>query len=86
MNNLFQLLSSPLYLRFTEDEVGLCNKYIFIYILGLHFMEVNVAISIKVDTLFRGRMYFIRGGGKLHERKEIFPPGERKYFLPPVTL
>jgi len=29
-------------------------------------MEVNVAISIKVETYFGGRMYFVRG---------------RKYFL-----
>jgi len=28
-------------------------------------------------------MYFVRGGGKLHKGEEIFPPGERKYFLPP---
>jgi len=31
-------------------------------------------------------MYFVRGGGELHEGEEICPPGERKYFLPPVTF
>jgi len=53
-------------------------------------MEVNnEANNIKVETLFWGRMYTVRGGGKYHEGEEIeeiFPPGERKYFLPPVNL
>jgi len=59
MNNLFQFLSTPFHLRFTIDEV--CNKY---YILGLHFVEVNIAINIKVETLFRGANVFRERGGK----------------------
>jgi len=46
-------------------------------------MEVNVAISIKVETLFRGANVFREGDGKLHEGEEIIPPGEGKYFLLP---
>jgi len=45
-------------------------------------MEVNEAINMKVETLFRGANVFREGGGKKHEGKEIFPPGERKYFFP----
>jgi len=45
-------------------------------------MEVNVAINIKVETLFRGQMYFVRGGRKITLEggnisswgEEIFPP------------
>jgi len=44
-------------------------------------MEVNVAINIKGDTLFQGRMYFVRGGREIARGEEIFPPGTRKYFL-----
>jgi len=39
-----------------------------------------------VETLFRGANVFREVDGKLHEGEEIFPPGERKYFFPPVTL
>jgi len=44
-------------------------------------MEVNIAINIKVESLFRGRMYCVRGaetargGGNIFSwGEEIFPP------------
>jgi len=54
-------------------------------------MEVNVAINIKVETLFRGANLFreggrkiARGGGNISSwgEEKIFPPGARKYFIP----
>jgi len=37
-------------------------------------MEVNVAINIKVETLFRGANVFREGGQKIARGEEIFPP------------
>jgi len=37
-------------------------------------VEVNVAINIKVETLFQGRMYFVRGAEISTRGEEIFPP------------
>jgi len=56
-----------------------CNNY---YILGLRFTEVNVAINIKVETLFRGANIFREGGREIAQGggyisswgEEIFPP------------
>jgi len=45
-------------------------------------MEFNVAINIKGETLFRGANVFHEEGRKIARGEDIFPPGERKYFLP----
>jgi len=57
----------------------------------VHFIEVNVAtrnlFKIKVETLFLGANVFREGGRKIARGGgKKFPPVERKYFLPIVTL
>jgi len=60
-----------------------CDKY---YILGLRFMEMNVAINIKVETLFRGANVFRKGGRKITRGGGNISSWGEKYFLPRVTL
>jgi len=49
-------------------------------------MEVNVAINIKMGTLFPGANVFREGGRKIARGGGNISPWERKYFLTPVTL
>jgi len=47
-------------------------------------MEVNVAINIKVETLFRGANVFREGGAE--KRGGNISSGGEEIFLPPATL
>jgi len=92
-NNLFQFLSSPFHLRCTVDEV--CNKYYILHNIRPTFYEnikcSNFMAYIKCSNQYqlRWRLYFggecISWGGEENSTR-VYPPGERKYFLSPVTL
>jgi len=45
-------------------------------------MEVNVAINIKVETLFRGGVYFVRGAENSTRGRKDFIRGRRNISFP----
>jgi len=49
-------------------------------------MEVNVAINIKVETLFRGANVFREGGWEIARGGGNIPYWGEEIFPPPVTL